>query len=169
MANEWCAPAAAAVNSNAIKTAGSKLKILFIFLLLNLGCALSGLRFALTRQRGVEDRIARLAREFRKERRTPHISEPFLARQLRTRGAVLEKVVAARLAFPVLHAMAGRFEFLRATKRIDGVDRFDERVLVVERDLNLEPLDVVRVLFQLPCFDRLELIARHRRPAREVG
>src|SRR5262249_43732582 len=71
--------------------------------------------------------------------------------------------------FPVLDTMAGRFEFLRATKRVDGADGFDEGVLIVERDLHFEPLDAARVLFQLPCFDRLELIARHRRPAREVG
>src|SRR5205823_7329717 len=105
----------------------------------------------------------------RKQRRAPYIPEPFLARQLRSRRAVAEKVVAARLAFPVLDSMAGRFEFLCAAKRVDGADGLDERELVVERDLNLEPLDAARVLLQLPCFDRLELIARHRRPAREVG
>src|SRR5262249_24745511 len=83
--------------------------------------------------------------------------------------AVTEKIVAARLAFPVLDAMAGRFELFSATKRINSADRFDECEFVVERDLNLEPLDSARILLQLPRFNRLELIARHWRPAREVG
>ena len=56
-----------------------------------------------------------------------------------------------------------------ATKRVDGADRLDERVAIVERDLHLEPLDAAGILLELPRFDRLELIARHRRPAREVG
>src|SRR5438094_7056448 len=69
----------------------------------------------------------------------------------------------------MLNAMAGCFEFLRATKRIHRTDGFDERVLVVKRDLNLKPLDAARILLQFPYFHGLELIARHRRPAREIG
>ena len=53
--------------------------------------------------------------------------------------------------------MAGCFEFLGATKCVDGADRFNKCVLVVERDLNLEPFDAVRVLLQLqPATGRLD-------------
>src|SRR4030095_8202771 len=48
-------------------------------------------------------------------------------------------------------------------------DRLDEAVSIVERDLHLEPLDAAGVSLELPRLDRLELIARHGRPAREVG
>src|SRR5688572_8247252 len=65
--------------------------------------------------------------------------------------------------------MARRFQLHRATKRVDGTDRVNERVPVVEGDLDLKPFDTARVLLQLPYFDRLKLIARHRRPACEVG
>ncbi len=148
MANEWCALATDAVSSNTSQDGRQQTEDPFhLSLLLTL----------LARQRGVEDRIARLARQVREQRRAPRILEAFLARQLRSRRAVAEEVVAARLAFPVLDAMAGRFEFLRAAKRVDGADGFDERVLVVERDLDLEPLDAARVLLQLPWSRRTRI------------
>src|SRR5262249_56872583 len=124
MANEWCGLATSVVRSNAMKTAGINWKMRFILYSFTFGCALLGLRLAFSRQRGVVDRIPRLARQVRKKRRAPRIPEPFFAGQLRTRCAVLQKVVAARLTFPVLDAMAGGFEFLRATKRVDRADRF---------------------------------------------
>jgi hypothetical protein len=65
--------------------------------------------------------------------------------------------------------MAGRFELLAAAERVDGVHGFDEGVAIVEGDLHFEPLDVAGILLELPRLDRLELIARHRRPACEVG
>src|SRR5687768_14283160 len=69
----------------------------------------------------------------------------------------------------MLDAMAGRLELLRATERIHGAHGPDEGVAIVEGDLHFQPLDVIWVPLQLPRLDRLELIARHRRPAREVG
>src|SRR5688572_33146979 len=65
--------------------------------------------------------------------------------------------------------MASGLELLPAAEGVDGAHRPDEGVPIVEGDLHLEPLDAVRILLELPRFDRLELIARHRRPAREVG
>src|SRR5215204_2459763 len=65
--------------------------------------------------------------------------------------------------------MAGRLELLPAAERVNGADGSDERVAIVEGDLYLEPFDAAGVLLELPRFDRFELIARHRRPPREVG
>src|SRR5687767_804713 len=65
--------------------------------------------------------------------------------------------------------MAGFLEIRAATEGVDGADGFDEGVSIVEGDLHLEPLDAARILLHLPRLDRFELIARHRRPAGEIG
>src|SRR4051812_33455461 len=76
------------------------------------------------RKRGVVDRIARLPGQLRKERSSARVLESGLTRQPRRRRTFVEDVVVARLALPVLDAMAGRFEVLAAAERIDGTDRF---------------------------------------------
>src|SRR5688572_142394 len=103
----------------------------------------------LRRKRGVVDRIARLPGQIRKERRAPRILEPRLARQPGRRPALVEDVVVARLALPVLNAVAGCLEFLCPPERVDRAHRLDERVTIVEGDLYLEPFDIVGIALQL--------------------
>src|SRR5690554_7131924 len=55
-----------------------------------------------------------------------------------------------------------------ATTEIYTLSLHDALPIFVERDLHLEPLDAARILLELPDLHGLELIARHRRPAREV-
>ena len=52
---------------------------------------------------------------------------------------------------------------------VDGMHRFDESEFVIKSGLNFEPFDAVAILFEFPGFDRFELVAGHRRPAREIG
>src|SRR5688572_11841204 len=69
----------------------------------------------------------------------------------------------------MLDAMPRSLELLRPAERIHGADGLDEGVAIVEGDLHFEPFDVVWITLQLPRLDRFELVAGHRRPAREVG
>src|SRR6185503_21234718 len=98
------------------------------------------------RKRGVVDRIARLPRQIWKQRGSARVLESRLARQPRRRRAFVEDVVVAGLALPVLDAMAGCFEILTAAERVDGIDRFDERVAIVKGHLHFEPLDITGIL-----------------------
>src|SRR5690606_25766406 len=85
------------------------------------------------------------------------------------RAVLVEKGVARQVAFPMADAITRVLELSGPPERVNGVDGLREGVRVVERDLHLEPLDPVRILLELPYFDGFELVARHRRPAREIA
>ena len=89
---------------------------------------------------------------------------------MEVRHALIVEVALARLiALPMVHTVVGLDELGRVPERVHDVHGLHERVLVVERRLHLEPLDAAGVFLQLPDLDGLELVAGHRRPAREIG